>query len=159
MNYKVIGGKKLSGSVTTNVSKNAIVALLAASLLNRGTTTIKHVPKIEEAHRIIEVLKSIGVEVGWVSGDVVVGPPKKLTPEKMDRETAGKTRSNILFPAPPAHLFESFEIPLPGGCKLGGRTMMPHIQALGALGIQILPGPEGMYKVTSEEKAAGGRGM
>src|SRR3989344_2108946 len=155
MNYKVIGGKPLSGSVTTNVSKNAIVALLAASLLNRGTTTIKHVPKIEEAHRIIEVLKSIGVEVGWVSGDVVVRPPKKLTPEKMDREAAGKTRSTVLFTAPLAHLFESFEIPLPGGCKLGGRTMMPHIQALGALGIEILSGSEGMYKVSSHEKQAG----
>jgi len=58
---------------------------LAASLLNRGTTTIKRVPKIEEAHRIIEVLKSIGAEVEWTNGDVVVRPSKKLTPEKMDR--------------------------------------------------------------------------
>ena len=63
VNYKVIGGRKLSGTVTTNVSKNATVALLAASLLNRGTTTIKHVPKIEEVNRLIEVLKSIGAEV------------------------------------------------------------------------------------------------
>ena len=159
MNYKVIGGKALSGSVTTNISKNATVALLAASLLNRGTTTIKNVPKIEEARRLIEVLKSIGVEVEWASNDVVVRPPKNLTPEKMDREAAAKTRSTVLFTAPLAHLFKSFELPLPGGCKLGGRTMMPHIQALGALGIQILPGSEGMYKVTSEEKAAGEVGM
>ncbi|MDO8522025.1 MAG: UDP-N-acetylglucosamine 1-carboxyvinyltransferase [bacterium] len=155
MNYKVTGGKKLSGSVTTNISKNATVALLAASLLNRGTTTIKRVPKIEEAHRIIEVLKSIGAEVEWTNGDVVVRPPKKLAPEKMDREAAGKTRSTVLFTAPLAHLFEEFELPLPGGCNLGGRTMMPHIQALGALGIQILKGSEGMYKVSSKEKTFG----
>src|SRR3990167_7425681 len=135
MNYKVIGGKKLSGTVTTNISKNATVALLAASLLNRGTTTIKRVPKIEEVNRLIEVLKSIGAEVEWTAtGDVVVRPPKKLTPEKMDKEAAGKTRSTVLFTAPLAPLFESFELPLPGGCNLGGRTMMPHIQALGALG-------------------------
>jgi len=119
VNYKVIGGKKLSGSVTTNISKNATVALLAASLLNRGTTTIKHVPKIEEANRLIEVLRSIGAEVEWVSGDVIVHPPKKLTPEKMDKEAAGKTRSTVLFTAPLAHLFETFELPLPGGCNLG----------------------------------------
>src|SRR3989344_1007551 len=121
MNYKVIGGKPLSGSVTTNVSKNAIVALLAASLLNRGTTTIKHVPKIEEAHRIIEVLKSIGVEVGWVSGDVVVRPPKKLTPEKMDREAAGKTRSTVLFTAPLPPLFLFIGVPWGGVLKGWGK--------------------------------------
>src|SRR3989344_4238107 len=155
MNYKVIGGKKLSGSVTTNISKNATVALLAASLLNRGTTTIKRVPKIEEVNRIIEVLKSIGAEVEWLNGDVVVRPAKKLTPEKMDKVAAGKTRSTVLFTAPLAHLFESFELPLPGGCNLGGRTMMPHIQALGALGIQIEKGSEGMYKVSSKEESAG----
>jgi len=85
----------------------------------------------------------------------VVRPPKKLTPEKMDKVAAGKTRSTVLFTAPLAHLFESFELPLPGGCNLGGRTMMPHIQALGALGISILKGSEGMYKVSSIEKTAG----
>ena len=155
MNYKVIGGKKLHGSVTTNTSKNAAVALLAASLLNRGETTIKSVPKIEEVNRIIEVLKSIGVEVEWSNADVIIRPPKKLSPEKMDREVAARTRATVLFTAPLAHLFESFELPLPGGCKLGGRTMMPHIQALGALGIQIEKGSDGMYRVTSKEKAAG----
>ncbi|MEK7106848.1 MAG: UDP-N-acetylglucosamine 1-carboxyvinyltransferase [Patescibacteria group bacterium] len=155
MNYKVTGGKKLSGSVTTNISKNATVALLAASLLNRGTTTIKRVPKIEEANRIIEVLKSIGAEVWWSNGDVIIHPSKILTPEKMDRVAAGKTRSTVLFTAPLAHLFETFELPLPGGCNLGGRTMMPHIQALGALGIQIQKGSDGMYKVYSKEKTSG----
>src|SRR3990167_6464398 len=116
MNYKVTGGKKLSGSVTTNISKNATVALLAASLLNKGTTTIKRVPKIEEANRLIEVLKRIGAEVAWTNCDVVVHPPKKITPEKMDKIAAGKTRSTVLFTAPLAHLFETFELPLPGGC-------------------------------------------
>src|SRR3990167_136437 len=155
MNYKVIGGKKLSGSVTTNISKNATVALLAASLLNRGTTTIKRVPKIEEARRIIEVLKSIGAEVEWTNGDVVGRPPQKPTPPKKDKGGGGENRGTGLFPAPPPPLFESFELPLPGGCNLGGRTMMPHIQALGALGISILKGSEGMYKVSSIEKTAG----
>src|SRR3989338_10944190 len=100
MNYKVIGGKKLSGTVTNNISKNATVALLAASLLNRGTTTIKRVPKIEEVNRLIEVLKSIGAEVEWTNGDVVGRPPKKLTPDKMDKGAAGETRSTGLFTAP-----------------------------------------------------------
>lgn len=155
MNYKITGGKKLSGEVVTNVSKNSAVALLVGSLLNQGTTTLKRMPKIEEVHRLIEVLKSIGADVEWNNGDVIVRPGKKLTPKTMDQEAAGRTRSTVLFTAPLAHLFESFELPLPGGCKLGGRTMMPHIQALGALGIQIQPGSPGMYKVSSTDRGAG----
>jgi UDP-N-acetylglucosamine 1-carboxyvinyltransferase len=64
-NFVVGGGKKLSGSIETNRSKNGAVALLAASLLNKGTTTLLKIPKIEEVFRLIEVLESIGVRAEW----------------------------------------------------------------------------------------------
>ena len=50
MNYKVTGNRKLAGTVATNISKNAAVALLCASLLNHGTTTLKRMPRIEEVN-------------------------------------------------------------------------------------------------------------
>ena len=152
MNYKVTGGKKLSGSVQTNVSKNAAVGLLCASLLNRGTTTLKRMPHIEEVNRLIEVLESIGVKVVWENGDIRITPPAKLKLENVNREAAGKTRSIAMFIGPIAHLFDEFELPLPGGCKLGGRTMMPHIQALSKLGITITEGSSEMYLVKAADK-------
>ena len=154
MNYKVIGGKPLSGEVTTNISKNAAVVLLAASLLNKGTTTLKKMPHIEEVNRVIEILKSIGVSVEWVDGDVVIKPPEEFTLDTIDRVAAGKVRSIILLTAPLAHRYDSFELPLPGGCKLGGRTMMPHIDALSKLGIHLGEGEEGMYSVDSANRHA-----
>lgn len=154
MNYKVIGGKTLSGEVTTNISKNAAVVLLAASLLNKGTTTLKKMPHIEEVNRVIEILKSIGVSVEWVGGDVVIKPPEEFDLDSIDRVAAGKVRSIILLTAPLAHRYDSFELPLPGGCKLGGRTMMPHIDALSKLGIHIGEGEEGMYSVDSTHRHA-----
>ena len=65
INFHVDGGHQLSGSITVNTSKNAAVALLCASLLNRGTTTLRNVARIEEVNRIIEVLNSIGVKTRW----------------------------------------------------------------------------------------------
>ncbi len=62
-NYLITGGKQLHGTLTTNTSKNAAVVLLNAALLNRGTTTLRRVPKIEEVNRIIEVPTSIGVSL------------------------------------------------------------------------------------------------
>ena len=59
MSFIVEGGKPLAGSILTNRSKNGAVSLLAASLLNKGTTTLLNVPKIEEVNRLIEVLVSI----------------------------------------------------------------------------------------------------
>jgi UDP-N-acetylglucosamine 1-carboxyvinyltransferase len=137
MNYHVVGGKKLSGEVTTNRSKNAAVALLAASLLNKGTTTLRKMPRIEEVKRLIEVLQSIGVTVAWEeNGDMHI-TPGKIDLANINRASAEKTRSIALFIAPLAHLFRSFELPAPTGCDLGKRSLGAHIDALALLGIHI----------------------
>lgn len=138
MNYKVIGGKKLSGTVQTNISKNAAVALLCASLLNRGETVLKRMPRIEEVKRLIEVMESIGVKILWdESGDMRITPPSKIDLTNINVESAQRTRSIALFIAPLAHLLGSFELPAPAGCDLGKRTLGAHIDALAKLGITI----------------------
>lgn len=138
MNYRIVGGKKLSGTVTTNISKNAAVALLAASLLNKGTTTLKRMPHIEEVNRLIEVLQSIGVTIVWDdTGDLHITPPETISLENMNRAAAERTRSIALFIAPLAHRLGSFDLPAPAGCDLGKRTLGPHIDALERLGISI----------------------
>lgn len=137
MNYHVVGGKTLSGSVTTNRSKNAAVALLAASLLNKGTTTLKKMPRIEEVKRLIEVLQSIGVTVVWdENGDMHI-TPQKIDLSNINRVSAEKTRAIALFIAPLAHLFPAFELPAPAGCDLGKRSLGAHIDSLAMLGIRI----------------------
>lgn len=137
MNYKVVGGKKLSGSVVTNTSKNAAVALLAASLLNKGTTTLKRMPRIEEVKRLVEVLISIGVSVELKpDGDIVI-KPDNIDLSKINSESASKTRSIALFAAPLAHLLKSFDLPAPKGCDLGKRSLGAHVDALAKLGISL----------------------
>src|SRR3989344_1298925 len=105
MNYKVSGGKKLSGTVQTNISKNAAVALLCASLLNKGETILKRMPRIEEVKRLIEVLESIGVKIIWdPSGDMRIIPPERVDLTNINHEAASRTRSIALLIAPLAHL-------------------------------------------------------
>jgi UDP-N-acetylglucosamine 1-carboxyvinyltransferase len=137
MNFEIVGGKKLSGSITINASKNGAVGLLCASLLNEGTTTLRNVPKIEEVHRIIEVLHSIGVHAKWQGRDVVITPPRTLSLTSMDRTAGVRTRSIIMFLGPLIHRFKKFTLPLSGGCKLGSRTVRPHFYALENFGVHI----------------------
>ncbi|MDO8624004.1 MAG: UDP-N-acetylglucosamine 1-carboxyvinyltransferase [bacterium] len=137
LSFVVEGGRPLSGTVTTSRSKNGAVALLAASLLNRGTTTLRNVPKIEEVNRLIEVLLSMGVSVEWKGHDVVIVPPEKITLDSIDRAAAMKTRSILMFIGPLLHYFKNFELPQSGGCTLGLRSVRPHLMALEKFGVSI----------------------
>lgn len=138
INFEIEGGRKLRGAVETNTSKNIAVALLAASLLNSNRTLLKRMPRIEEVYRVIEVLQSLGVSVKWINGnDVELIPPRKLSLSKINIEAAIKTRSIILLLGPLIHLMPRFKLPHPGGCKLGERTVRPHLFALEKLGVKI----------------------
>ncbi len=137
INFEIEGGKKLSGTISVNTSKNSAVALLAASLLNRGKTTLRNMPRIEEVSRIIEVLESISVSVKWLGNDLEITPPKKLNLSRLNKESAVKTRSVLLLLGPLVHLLPKFTLPHPGGCKLGRRTVRPHLFALQKLGVDI----------------------
>lgn len=137
VNISIIGGKKLSGTIETNTSKNGAVGLLCASLLNKGTTTLHRVPRIEEVHRIIEVLESIGVRVEWKDTTVVITPPKTFKLNDIDQDAARKTRSIVMFIGPLMHHLKSFSLPQSGGCKLGSRTVKPHFFALEHFGVDI----------------------
>ena len=138
MNFRVHGGKKLSGEIRVNTSKNAAVGLLCASLLNKGKTTLRKVARIEEVNRIIEVLNSIGVKTRWLdSNDLEIMPPARLKLENMDIEAAKRTRTVIMFLGPLLHQYRDFRLPFAGGCNLGKRTVEPHLSGLRCFGMDV----------------------
>lgn len=137
MNFKIEGGHKLTGSVTTKTSKNGAMGIICASLLNKGKTIIKNVPKIEEVNRMVEVLSSIGVSVIWNNNDLEIFP-EKIDLKNINRESAEKTRSIIMLIGPLIHYFKKFSLPQSGGCKLGARTVNPHLFALENYGVNII---------------------
>lgn len=148
VNLRIEGGHKLHGSITVKTSKNAAVALICASLLNKGATRLKKVARIEEVNRLIEVLTSLGVQVRWLEGnDLEIKPPKELKLDKIDANAARKTRSVIMFIGPLMHVSDHFKIPYAGGCELGKRTVLPHLYALEEFGVDI-EAKTGRYDIT-----------
>lgn len=136
MNFEIEGGHKLSGTVTTKTSKNGAMGIICASLLNKGKTTIKNVPKIEEVYRMIEVLESIGVSIKWLNNDLEI-EPHKINLKTINKVSAEKTRSIIMLIGPLIHILPKFSLPQPGGCNLGSRTVKPHLFALEKFGVKI----------------------
>jgi len=136
---RVTGPTTLSGSIDVKTSKNAGVALLCASLLNRGKTTLRSVARIEEVNRLLEVLGSLGVQTRWIGtdNDLEILPPKELDLTQIDEDAARRTRSVIMFLGPLLHRADSFDLPYAGGCNLGTRTVEPHMAALRPFGLEV----------------------
>jgi UDP-N-acetylglucosamine 1-carboxyvinyltransferase len=143
---RVHGGTPLHGSIEVKTSKNAGVALLAASLLNVGTTVLRKVARIEEVNRLLEVLNSIGVRTRWLNeeGDLEIVVPERVDLSTIDETAARRTRSIIMFLGPLLHRTEQFDLPYAGGCDLGNRTVEPHMSALRHFGLDVRAG-EGHY--------------
>ena len=155
---RVIGGRPLAGSVTVKSSKNAAVALLCASLLNRGRTTLRNVARIVEVDRILDVLRSIGVDATWDERgrDLTLRVPDELDLAGIDATAARRTRSIIMFLGPLLHRAQTFALPYAGGCDLGDRTVQPHMIALRPFGLEV-EARAGEYHATVGSPAAATR--
>ena len=107
---------------------------------------LRKVARIEEVHRILEVLDSIGVRTRWLNADndLEIVPPARLDLAGMNLEAARRTRSIIMFLAPLMHYEKSFELPYAGGCALGTRTVEPHMTALRPFGVRGRGGRRGL---------------
>lgn len=153
---RVVGGRRLSGAIDVKTSKNAGVALLCASLLNRGRTTLRKLARIEEVNRIIEVLQSIGVQATWIGGenDLEIVPPAKLDLANIDAPAARRTRTIINFLGPLMHLEDQFALPYPGGCDLGTRTIEPHMAGLRHFGLDV-KATGGFYRASVDRGVSG----
>ncbi|KNX37010.1 helix-turn-helix domain-containing protein [Luteipulveratus halotolerans] len=149
LNLRIEGGRKLSGEIDVRTSKNAAVACLCASLLNKGKTTLRNLARIEEVNRITEVLNSIGVKTRWLpdSSDLEITPPERYDLDAMDETAARRTRTILMFLGPLLHEFDEFKLPNAGGCDLGSRTVEPHLHALQAFGLGVVAS-HGYYHAT-----------
>lgn len=137
--FIIRGGKELRGTIATSTAKNSAVAILCASLMVRGEVTLEDMPRIQEVHRMLEILESVGVEVTW-NGDhtlhLVI--PDKLRLHAIDRKACERTRASLLLLGALAAREKKYKLYKSGGCKLGARTVRPHLYALEQFGISAI---------------------
>lgn len=136
--FKIIGGRKLSGTIQTNTSKNGALGLFCASLLNKQVTILHGIPRIEEISRIIEIFESIGVKAEWIKrNSVKITPPKRFNLKNISKNPTTHIRSVLMMIGALIHFEKEFKMPHAGGCKMGQRTIAAHRYGLESLGINI----------------------
>ena len=136
--FVVNGGRKLHGSIAVSSGKNSPIALLCASLVVAGEVTLRDVSRVDEVFRMLEILQSIGVKFAWQNDHTLwLDTRGPLTLQSIDREACRKVRASLeLFGALAARA-KRYRLYHSGGCKLGERTVRPHVFALQKLGIHI----------------------
>jgi len=135
--FIIYGETPLSGEVDIRGSKNAATPILAATLLTKQSCVIDNLPLIEDVFRMIELLKSLGAKIKWLSKNKVEICAKNINPNNLDNEIVRKLRSSVLLLGPLLTRFKKISLPAPGGCLIGARSLETHFSALRSLGVKI----------------------
>ena len=130
------GGNKLKGEVRICGAKNSAVALMCATILFDGNTTIKNLPQISDTKLLSEILSEMGAEVS-LDGDIMKINNDKIKHGTNDEQKAGKFRASYYLAGALLGKYREANIPLPGGCNLGTRPIDLHIKGFEKLGAKV----------------------
>lgn len=138
MNKLIIqGGTPLNGDVRISGAKNAVLPILAATLLADGVATIENVPHLHDVTTTIELLGCMGVHVVMGEKLSLEVDPSTITNFCAPYDLVKTMRSSILVLGPLLARFGEAEVSLPGGCAIGSRPVNLHIKGLQAMGADI----------------------
>lgn len=135
---RIVGGKRLEGTVQVSGAKNAALPILVASLLSESDSSYTRVPDLQDIHFTALLLKELGCTVHFDSknNSMKVRAPQKsgaFAPYDLVR----KMRASILVLGPLLARYGETKVSLPGGCAIGARPVDLHLKGLEALGARI----------------------
>ncbi|MEX2178587.1 MAG: UDP-N-acetylglucosamine 1-carboxyvinyltransferase [Gemmatimonadaceae bacterium] len=135
LQYIVEGGRRLSGTIRPSGNKNAALPIIAATLLSDQPITLENVPRIRDVEVLVELVRSVGVEVAWASRNSLQIHARTVTGTQLDPELCRRIRASILLAAPLLARCGEIELPPPGGDVIGRRRLDTHFLALERLGV------------------------
>jgi len=154
--FIITGGRKLTGGVRVDGSKNAVLPIMTAALLiEKGTTVIKGVPDLADVHTVLEVLTHLGAECSYDPD----GQCLSINAENVDRhdvpyDLMRRMRASFLVLGALIGRFGKARISLPGGCSLGPRPVDLHLKGLRRLGVSFKE--EAGYIIAEAPRLTGG---
>ena len=157
---RVRGGIKLSGEITPQGAKNEALQVICATLLSDDDIIISNVPNIIDVVKLIDILKSLGVQVDELDNGKYSFNSKKIDLKYLENQdfinNAKKLRGSIMLVGPLLARFGSASIPRPGGDKIGRRRLDTHFINLEKLGAKLdYNSKNRMYTVTSNNSLKG----
>ncbi len=131
------GGTPLAGDVVISGAKNAVLPLLAATLLADGEMTIQNVPQLRDVHTTIKLLEGMGVTVSVDDDFNITTDASTISSYVAPYDLVKTMRASILVLGPTLARYGEAEVSLPGGCAIGSRPVNIHLSGLEAMGAEI----------------------
>ncbi len=135
--FIVEGGRQLSGTIRVAGNKNALQAVLAASLLTEEKVTLRNVPETRDRATILDIMRDIGVEVAELDAHTLTLCARSVHKTVLNADLCRQVRGGFMFSGPLLAKFGRATVPRPGGDKIGRRRVDTHILALEALGARV----------------------
>ena len=133
------GGRRLSGTVKISGAKNAVLPVIAASLLASTPSVIEEIPDLDDVTTITEVLQYLGLNTRREPGRLFIDSTGIKSCEA-SYELVRKMRASFLVMGPLLSRFQEARISQPGGCAIGTRPIDLHLKGFEALGAEIIQG-------------------
>ncbi|GAW92141.1 UDP-N-acetylglucosamine 1-carboxyvinyltransferase [Calderihabitans maritimus] len=134
--FIIVGGNRLTGTVTISGAKNAVLPIMAASIMAGEPCVIYDVPRLTDVRVMKNVLKSLGARVE-VNGHAMVIDPRKINYTEVPEHLMRKLRASNLVMGALLGRFGRVKVAHPGGCAIGSRPMDLHFKGFQALGAKI----------------------
>ena len=131
------GGVPLHGELRASGAKNAVLPILAATLLADAPMTIRNVPHLQDVTTTMELLGRLGVDLVVDERMNIQVDPRSICSYQAPYELVRTMRASILVLGPLVARFGQAEVSLPGGCAIGSRPVNLHIKGLEAMGADI----------------------
>jgi len=134
------GGKRLAGEAVVQGSKNAVLPMIAASLLaEEGQTVLHRVPPVKDVLVALEVLRKLGAKVEYDPAEEVAAiDAAGVNSTKLPEELTGRFRAALLFVGPLLGRFRKAWIKEVGGCTIGSRPVDYHYRGFARLGAKVV---------------------
>ena len=136
---KIYGGKKLEGRVRISGAKNAILPILAGTLLTKKEVILENVPNLSDVWIMLELLKEVGSDFNFdiKNNRLIIFAKDEIKHEIKNAVLSEKIRASSLFLGPLLAMNGCIRIPKPGGCKIGARLIDMHLHFLQNMGAKI----------------------
>ncbi len=137
------GGRQLHGEVRISGAKNAALPELCAALLTDQPVTLRNVPRLQDVHTMLKLIRNMGVQIehsvgGGDGGGTVRIDSSRLSSPEAPYELVKTMRASVLALGPLLARFGDATVSLPGGCAIGSRPVDQHIKGLQAMGADIV---------------------
>ena len=134
--FKIVGGKTLSGNLEVETSKNAVLPIIAACILTDDDVVLNKIPKISDVFKMFEILKAMGAHICYEDSTAIINC-STISKFEIPSHLAKEIRSSIFMLGPLIAKYKRARVAYPGGCDIGSRPIDLHLFGLRELGVII----------------------